>query len=433
MEKYSLLPADSYVVINKSIINNEDRKILNMLYQPIIGPLPIMLYFSLWADLDKLEVMSEEYTHHHLVSNMHLSLQEIANAREKLEAVGLIKSYVKKANINNYIYELYSPLSAHDFFNHPILNVVLYNNLGKKEYEKLINYFKLPKIRLTDYEDITLSFSDVFESIPYTSYEVIDGNIRKYNKLKLNINSNFDYHFLEESMPKGIDKTKLFTKEVKSLIISLAFLYEIDAMRMQHIVKGCINERGTISKEELRKTCRNYYQFENGGVLPSVVDRSQPEYLRKPIGDNSKRAKMIYTFETVSPIDLLRSKNKGNDPTKRDLKLVEDLIISYGLKPGVVNVLLDYTLKTNENKLSRNYVETIAGQWQRLNIETVDEAMALAEKEHKKYHKKTIESSTRKIVKTEEKLPEWFDKQITKKEVNKEEQSKIEEMLKEYQ
>ena len=47
MERYNILPADTYVVINKSIINNEDRKILNMLYQPIIGPLPVMVYFSL--------------------------------------------------------------------------------------------------------------------------------------------------------------------------------------------------------------------------------------------------------------------------------------------------------------------------------------------------------------------------------------------------
>ena len=51
-------PADTYIVINKSIITNEDRTILTMLYQPIIGPLPIMLYFSLWSDLDKTEIMS---------------------------------------------------------------------------------------------------------------------------------------------------------------------------------------------------------------------------------------------------------------------------------------------------------------------------------------------------------------------------------------
>jgi len=63
-------PADIYMVVNKSIITNEDRTILTMLYQPIIGPLPIMLYFSLWSDLDKMEIMSTEYTHHHLVTNM---------------------------------------------------------------------------------------------------------------------------------------------------------------------------------------------------------------------------------------------------------------------------------------------------------------------------------------------------------------------------
>ena len=141
MQKCNILPADTYVVVNKSIINNEDRKILNMLYQPIIGPLPIMLYFSLWSDLDKNEILSIEYTHHHLVTNMHLTLDEIVEARKKLEAIGLLKSYFKEDNINNYIYELYSPIPAHDFFIHPILNIVLYNNVGKKEYEKLISYF----------------------------------------------------------------------------------------------------------------------------------------------------------------------------------------------------------------------------------------------------------------------------------------------------
>ena len=152
-------------------------------------------------------------------------------------------------------------------------------------------------------------------------------------------------------------------------------------------------------------------------------------YLRKPTGDSSNRAKMIYTFETISPYDLLRAKNNGNEPTKRDLKLAEDLIVDYGLKPGVVNVLIDYTLKTQDNKLNRSFVETIAGQWQRLKIETVDDAMRLAEKEHKKYNKK----EEKKVVINKEVIPDWFDKKIEKKIVNTEEKMQIEELLKEYQ
>ena len=431
MENINILPADTYVVVNKSIITSEDRKILTMLYQPIIGPLPIMLYFSLWSDLDKSEIISNEYTHHHLLSNMHMTLNEIIEARRKLEAIGLLKTFYKEENINNYIYQLYSPIKAHDFFNHPILNVVLYNNIGKQEYEKLKNYFKMPRITTTGYTDITASFSDVFESVPLTSYDILNDDIRKKNMQKLNINTNFDFTFLSESLPNSLDKSKIFTKEIKELILELSYLYDLDVIKMKDIIPTVLNERGTISKEDLRKVCRNYYQFDNHGLLPSVVYNQQPEYLKKPVGDNSKRAKMIYTFETIRPYELLKSKNNGSEPTTRDLKLAEDLIINYGLKPGVVNVLIDYILKTNNNKLTRALAETIAGQWQRLNIETVDDAMRVAEKEHKKYKKNKIQPIKTKHLKQEQ-IPEWFNKEIKKNEVTKEEVDEMQNLLKEY-
>ena len=423
-------PADTYIVVNKSIIDNEDRTILTMLYQPIIGSIPIMLYFSLWSDLDKIELMSTEYTHHHLITNMQISLNEIVEARKKLEAIGLLKTFVKEENINNYIYQLYSPKKANDFFNHPILNIVLYNNLGKTEYEKLKNYFRTPRIITTNYQDITSSFTDIFHSVPLTSLDILNDDIRKKNIQSLNIDTNFDFEFLAESLPKSIDKNKIFTKEIKELIIQLSFLYDLDVTKIQDILLVCLNERGTINKEELRKTCRNYYQVDNHGLLPSIVYNTQPEYLKVPTGDNSKRAKMIYTFETISPYELLKSKNNGIEPTKRDLVLAEDLIITHGLKPGVVNVLIDYILKTNNNKLTRNLAETIAGQWQRLQIETVDKAMEVAEKEHKKYHK-NVSQTPKKIIK-EEKIPEWFNKKITKQESTKEELEQMQELLKEY-
>ena len=248
-----------------------------------------------------------------------------------------------------------------------------------------------------------------------------------FNKLKLNINSNFDFNFLINAMPKNIDTSRIFTKEIKELIISLSFIYDIDAIKMTNIVKGSLNERGTINKETLRKTARNFYQFDNGGNLPTIVSNCQPEYLRKPIGDTSKRAKMIYTFETISPRELLISKNKGNEPTKRDLRLVEDLLLDYNLKPGVVNVLIDYILNINDKKLTRGLVETMAGEWQRKGIETVEDAMSLCEKEHKKRTKKTIEEK-RIITKT----PDWFDKEIEKEKINDGEDNQLEELLKEY-
>lgn len=422
-----LLPADNYIVINKSIITEQDKKILNMLYLPITGALPIMLYNTLTNDLDRKEIKSEELNHAHLLSNLHISSDELLNARNALEGIGLLKTYLKNDTVNKYIYELYSPVSAHEFFTHPIFNIVLYNNVGKTEYEKLIEYFKIPRISKEGYIEITKSFSSVYESVPYTSFDMYKDNIRKYNKLKLNIDSSFDMNFLIETMPKNIDR-KIFTKDMQELIIQLAYLYDIDAPKMQNILKSCLNESGTINREELRKVSRNHYQFDHSGLLPTVIEHAQPEYLRKPIGDNSKIAKMIYTFETISPYDFLRAKHNGAEPVERDILLLEKLIVDYGLKPGVVNVLVDYVLKTNNNKLTKSFVETIAGQWKREKIETVEDAMEIAKKNHKALNKQKQTKKTNKEVI----VPTWFNKDITMEVATDEEQKAIDDLLKEY-
>ena len=424
----SLLPADNYLVVNKSIITEQDRKIVNLLYLPLIGSTAVMLYNTLLNDLDKQELESPELEHAHLLSSLRIMAEELTSARNVLEGIGLLKTYYKKDTVNKYIYELYSPVSAHEFFSHPIFNIVLYNNVGKKEYERLQSYFKVAKINKDDYKEITHTFNEVFKSVPYTSFDMYNDSIRKYNKLKLNIDTSFDMNFLIETMPKNIDR-KIFTKDLQELIIYLAYFYDIDAPKMQNIVKSCINEKGTISRDELRKVCRNLYQFDHSGILPTIVDRTQPEYLRKAVGDNSNMAKMIYTFETVSPYDFLKSKHNGGEPTKRDIDLLENLLIDYGLKPGVINVLVDYVLKINDNKLNRNYVESIAGTWARKKIETVEEAMDYA----RKTYKSTIKNKESNKKTTVTKTPIWLNKNIDMNEANEEERQEMEDFLKEFE
>ena len=418
-----LLPADSYIVINKSIITEEDKRIINMLYLPII----ITLYNILVNDLDRQQIVSGVKTHDILLSNLHISSSELTDTRNILEGIGLLKTYLKTDSVNNYIYELYSPVSAHEFFSHPIFNIVLYNNIGKMEYDKLINYFKVSKINKDGYIEVTHSFSEIFDSVPYTSSNISSDNIRKYNKLKLNIDSSFDMNFLIESLSNNIDK-KVFTKDLQELILSLAYLYDIDVIKMQNIIRTCINERGTINRDELRKTSRNHYQFDHNGMLPTIICQTQPSHLRKPIGDSSKNAKMIYTFENITPYELLKNKQNGAEPTKRDMKLVEDLMLDLKLNAGVINVLIDYVLKVNDNKLSRTLVETIAGQWSRKNIETVEEAMDIARKNHKSVTKKV--NITTKV--KEKEVPEWLDKNIEANSATDEERLAMEELLKEY-
>lgn len=430
----TILPADTYIVVNKTVLDEMDRKIISLLYQPIIGHVAVSLYYTLLDDLDKLQVMSDDFSHHHLMSYMQLRLDDVVMAREKLEAVGLLKTYVKQGDVNHYVYMIYSPISASEFFSHPILNIVLYNNLGKNEYDKLLNYFKIPKLNLRDYQDITVKFSDVFKTVSGRS-EIELPEMKEKSSNSIVLDNSIDFNLLISSIPKSMLHERCFSSDVKNLINSLAFTYNIDDLQMQGLVRDSLNEKGMIDKNLLRKSCRNSYQFDNYGMLPTLVYVKQPEYLKKPIGDNSKWAKMVYTFENTTPYDYLKAQYKGSKPTSRDLRLIENLLIEQRLKPGVVNVLISYVLKINNQKLNKSYIEAIVGQWKRLNIETVEDAMRITEKEHKRMkkvinRKKDNSSSNQKV--QNESLPEWFDKKLEKRSVSKEEEEEINKLLSSY-
>ena len=81
-------------------------------------------------------------------------------------------------------------------------------------------------------------------------------------------------------------------------------------------------------------------------------------------------------------------------------------------------------LKINNNKLIRSFVEVIASQWSKAGIETVEDAMNIAEEEYKK--KKKVKEPTKKVKET----PEWFNKDIKEEEATLDEIKKLEERMK---
>ena len=96
-------------------------------------------------------------------------------------------------------------------------------------------------------------------------------------------------------------------------------------------------------------------------------------------------------------------------------------------------MLIAYVLKINHEQLKKSYVETIAGQWKRLNIETVEDAMKTAEREHKKMKKVLAKdkAKTSPMKKQEAKLPAWFDKELENNEASEEEVEELNKILEE--
>ena len=85
------------------------------------------------------------------------------------------------------------------------------------------------------------------------------------------------------------------------------------------------------------------------------------------------------------------------------MDVLETLLVDYELTPGVVNVLIDYVLKINNNKLTKNFILKIAQQWKRSNIKTVEEAMNICKNENK---------TKQSVKKVKEEKPNWFNQSI---------------------
>lgn len=420
----SVLPADTFIVVNRTVLSDKDRNLLMLLYQPIIGSISISLYYTLWSYLDKMEILSNEWTHHHILRDMMISNTEFSESKEKLEAIGLIKTYKKEGNINNYVYELYSPISASEFINNPLLNMALFNAIGKLEYERVIGYFRIPKINLREYEDVTKKFSDVFDfsSVPLNDNLIYD--IKKSNYRKLEILSKIDINTILSLISDDILNKKSLTKDTKDFLYKISYIYNYDNDDMIELIRNSLTDKHTIDKKLLQENANKYYRYDNMNKLPSIIYKNQPEYLRKENLDTSNRSKIIHMFETTSPYDFINSKYKTGNPTSTDLSIISYLLIDLNLKPGVVNVLVDYVLKINNNKLIKSFVEVIAAQWSKSGIETVEEAMNIAEKEYKK--KKNVEP--KKVVK--QTTPDWFNKEIKEEVATDEEIKKLESRMK---
>ncbi|MDK8639410.1 replication initiation and membrane attachment family protein [Niallia taxi] len=425
-----LLPIDRYQVSTNGLISEYDRKVITFLYQPLIGSACLGLYMTLWGEVEENRLWSADHSHHSLMNFMDCGLKEIYHARCKLEGIGLLKTFMKKEGENrSFIYELQPPLTPEQFFLDGILNVYLYRKIGKAQYNRLKKFFaEERKADEKEFRQVTKAFQDVFmsdhSSVVRSTYEWEGGEaleqdavlIGKKDQTNMKIeNANFDFDLLLAGLNDSFLSKKALTTKVKEAIQTLSFLYGINPIEMKNIVMSAINPNDEIDLEELRIAARDWYQFQNAGKLPLLVDRTQPLQLQSQIeAPKTKEEELLNYLDTTSPRQLLRDIGGGAEPSKADLQIIEEVMFAQKLPSGVINVLIQYVMLKTDMKLTKGYVEKIAGQWVRKRIQTVKDAMDLAKKEHQQYldwanGKNTTSSNkgSKKVIR-KEKIPEWF-------------------------
>ena len=369
-----------------SILSDYDRRLLCLLYQPLIGYGATALYFALWSEHDRKNYQ-EILSHEQLFLFMQIAPGEFQKIREKLEAVGLLRSYMKEENgMRQYIYTLYAPKHPKDFFDDPLFSGLYQKYVGQKEAEKMARYFTTHQ-NIEGYKEVSASFKQVF--VPNFDDDCYQKSLslskgKKRDRIAGEVPSQFDFgtFFTRLSEKYDLKNDKIFTNAEKKEIERIATLYGMESEQMADIIVRTYeiddDQHAQFRLEKLHQLCQDEKAF------PSTYQKAIPQ--RSKITSQSNLAKKIKLLETTSPYDYLRIKQNLTNPVKSDMNLINTLSNQLKLNTAVINTLIDYVLSVKNNTLPTAYTEKIGASLARAKIATAIDAMNFLNKG--KYNKK---------------------------------------------
>ena len=187
------------------------------------------------------------------------------------------------------------------------------------------------------------------------------------------INSEFNYDSFFNSLSEISQiKSDAFTKKDMKEIERLATLNGIGeeeaANAVASIYDPYLGKGKHVDFDKLAKIFqeRTDYSF----LLSKKLNRN-----RNQNSGSSELAGKINIMETRSPKEFLALLQNGSQPAISDLKIVDDLSRKFQLNNSVINVVVDYVLRTNDNILSRGLCEKIGASLAREGVVTTIDAM----------------------------------------------------------
>ena len=379
-----LLKDDYFEVYLASMITSNDKDVIYMLYQPILGHDAVSLYFSLYSEFKKQESVMFS-THESLSELMNLPLNRIQEARRTLEGIGLLRTYhLKKDDQVNYKYVLFAPKSPSDFFNDVLLKGLLVRNIGAKKANQLANMYKSKELDLEGYEEISEKFTSVFH--PDLDSNAFSTNIeidKSFKRKTMDITKEFDRGLFLDSLEKNFRiKSKAIKKVELDKLSKLALLYGIEEVVLSDYVAQSVRPNG-IDFDMVKKLC---LRDQNYSFIGNKAFQSKDIY-----GGKSDLAKKIELMSSISAFDFLKIKQNNTSPSPSDLKLIEELSSEFGLTSQLINPLVDYVLENYNNTLPKNLVLKIAASLVRSNINSTLDAMNYLHKVKNRKSAKLVE------------------------------------------
>ncbi len=306
-----LYMSDLYRVELHYPLDEVQTDILYYLYQPLIGSDALQLYMMLVIEGKRMNRFLKPSSLSRLTSFLSMSFTDLEKHFQSLEAIGLLKTFVKHENqITQYIYQLQSPLTLKAFFKNQILSSLLQESLSPEDFQKTVQYFRISVEDLSDYEEVTVRFQDVFQIYHHRKH----GRILKIkDEFKEPVHQNIEVAYDKELLLKSladyqINKSKL-TDEDFQYMIQLATVYSIDALTLAGLVKDSMHSQG-LDYDRLKLNIKKYFEMDSVSKLQEVYHK-QPLQYQTQEGQQSPLVLHMKYLDNLTPYELLKEKQGG--------------------------------------------------------------------------------------------------------------------------
>ena len=332
-------------------------------YLPLLGSKSYATYLALTRE------DASAHKHEDLLLCLDLSPGEFEASIARLEAVGLVRTFIRKENgINFFLYCLYAPLHGQEFSSDIMLSGTAKGKLGEELFARLYARH-LGEEAPVDMEEISASFPEIFKP-NYDSKFYLGALEEKKSSGKAMAKTGFDVVAFERKIQElGIRKGAFSSAELSD-IAKIATLYSHSESTMAELVLGCMKQNAPVGK----KVDVALLGRQAALAMPFVYLKEEKGE-KSDIRSESVLAQKVRMMDEMPPSRFLSVLQNNHKPASSDLKLVEHLTMGIGLPAPCVNALIDWVLQTQNNELPSSYTEKIAAAMVREGCRSARDAM----------------------------------------------------------
>ncbi|MCQ3907480.1 MAG: DnaD domain protein [Mycoplasmoidaceae bacterium] len=364
---------------------NEYKLNLNALYDlylPIIGQTATNFYVILSNLADNHAKNGNlTFNSNSVCKQLNVGDDELSLAKDKLEAIGLLSTYISTNNKsdNILIFVLKSALQYQDFISNPKLKTLLINQIGMSDFEYL-EYKNAPESQLDDAIEITRSFDQVFDNQELKNVHILD-----FEKLYQNIQKT-------TSLPLVIDDN------CKIIIKDIYAKYQISLKDIEFVLYDSINDMDGFNKVNANLLIQNFNRLINKQITTPVQSVNRDFRLFTTGLDKEMEDKIYLDYKMCNP-ELYLSIIFKRPLISDEKQIVNVLRTKFHLNDEVINVLVDFSLNKTNGKLNKKYLSKAANTVNGLGLINAKQVVS-----HLKNANKEVKISV------EEKVDQYFNK-----------------------